>query len=115
MTIYTNFVHKNKNASTLEKVIADDIDGYRKESPNIVVEDSGRLPIAEGKEQVMVKGFHGDRGGNFEAVAYIDESKVVVLIVLTARSEKDFQANWPLFKDMVHSYRFISETVTFAK
>ena len=114
-TLYTNFVHKDKNAQTIEKVIADDIDGYRKESPNIVVEDAEKLPIAEGKEQVIVKRFHGDRGGNFEAVAYIDESKVVILIVLTARSENDFQANWPVFKNMVHSYRFISDTVTFTK
>ncbi|HEY3103540.1 MAG TPA: hypothetical protein VGJ69_08105 [Pyrinomonadaceae bacterium] len=114
-TMYTNFVHKDTSAPTIEKVIASDLDGYKRESPNVIIEDAEKLPIAEGKEQVIVKRFHGDRGGNFDAVAYIDESKVVILIVLTARSEKDFQATWPLFKDMIHTYRFVSDTVTLPK
>src|SRR6185437_8135238 len=77
-TMYTNFVHKDKDLPTLEKIIADDIDGYRKESPNIVIEEAEPLPIADGKKRVSVKAFHGDKGGNYEAVAYIDESKVVI-------------------------------------
>jgi hypothetical protein len=68
-TMYTNFIHKDKNLPSLEKIIANDIDSYRKESPNIVIEDGEKLPIADGKEQIAVKRFHGDRGGNYEAVA----------------------------------------------
>jgi hypothetical protein len=114
-TIYTNFVHKDPNAQTIEKIIADDIAGYKKDSPNITTEDSEPLPLAAGKEKVIVKRFRGDKGGNIETVAYVDENKVVIMIVLSARTEKDFQASLPRFKELVHSYRFISDSVTFNK
>jgi hypothetical protein len=114
-TIYTNFVHKDANAQTIEKIVADDIAGYKKDSPNITIGDSEPLPLAAGKEKVIIKGFRGDNGGNIETVAYVDESKVVIMIVLSARTERDFQASLPTFRELVHSYRFISDTVTFAK
>lgn len=114
-TMYTNFVHKDANAPTIEKIIAEDIAGYKKDSPNIIIEDSEPLPLAAGKEKVIVKRFRGDKGGNIETVAYVDESKVVIMIVLSARTEKDFQASLPIFKELVHSYNFLSDTVTFAK
>jgi hypothetical protein len=114
-TMYTNFVHKDADAQTIEKIIVDDIAGYKKDSPNITIEDSEPLPLAAGKEKVIVKRFRGDKGGNIETVAYVDENKVVVMIVLSARTVRDFQASLPIFKELVHSYRFISDTVTFAK
>src|SRR5882762_11228761 len=47
-TMYTNFVHKNAEAPTIEKIIADDIAGYKKDSPNIIVEDAASLPLGSG-------------------------------------------------------------------
>jgi hypothetical protein len=110
--MYTNFVHKDSDAPTIEKVVADDIAGYRKDSPNVIIADADSLPLGTGKEKVIVKSFRGDKGNNFEEVAYVDESKVVIMIVLSARTEKDFLAALPLFKEFVHSYRFVSDSVT---
>src|SRR5258708_39368424 len=56
-TIYTNFVHKDASAQTIEKVIADDIAGYKKDSPNITIEDSEPLPLAAGKKEGIIKRF----------------------------------------------------------
>ena len=114
-TMYSTFVHKEQDASTIEKIIADDVAGFKKDSPNVIVGDADSLPLGAGKERVIVKTFRGDKGNNVEAVAYIEESKVVIMIVLSARTEKDFLTTLPLFKDMVHSYRFIGDTVTIGK
>ena len=114
-TIYSNFVHKNPDLTTIEKIVADDIAGYKKDSPTVIIQDAEPLPLGAGKEKVLVKIYRGDKGNNFEEVAYIDESKVVIMLVLSARNEKEFVASLPLFKELVHSYRFISDTVTISQ
>jgi hypothetical protein len=111
-TMYTNFVHKGSDAPTIEQIIADDIAGYKKDSPSVIVADADSVPLGTGKEKVVVKSFRNDKGNNVEMVAYIDENKVVIMIVLSAPTEKDFLSALPLFKEMVHSYRFVSDTVT---
>ncbi len=111
-TMYTNFVHKESDAPTIEKIVANDIAGYKRDSPSVVIADAESLSLGTGKERVIVKSFRGDKGNNFEEVAYIDESKVVIMIVLSARTEKDFLSALPLFREMVHSYRFVSDSVT---
>jgi hypothetical protein len=115
VTMYTNSVHKRKNKDTLERIIDEDIAGYKKESANLKVENADSLPIAAGKERVVVKYFSGDLGGNFEAVAYIEESKVVIMLVLTSKTENDFHSTLPAFRQLVGSYRLISENVTISK
>ena len=111
-TMYTSFVHKTPDAPTIEKIVADDIAGFKKDSPNVIVADADPLPLGAGKEKVIVKSFRADRGNNIEMVAYVDESKVVIMIVLSARTEKAFLATLPLFKELVHSYRFVGDSVT---
>jgi hypothetical protein len=115
VTMYSSFVHKGKDNNTLEAIIEEDVSGYRKESANLKIEDVAPFPIGGGKERVVVKHFSGDNGGNFDAVAYIEENKVVVMLVLNSRTEKDFQSALAAFRQLVGSYRFISENVTFQK
>jgi hypothetical protein len=99
---------------TLEKFVERDVAGYREHSPGLKVADDEALPVS-GKERVLVKRFSGDRGGSYEAVAYVEESKVVVIIVLHARSSKDFDDALPAFRQLVSSYRFLSDKVVTEK
>ena len=99
---------------TLEKFVERDVAGYREHSPGLQVADDEALPV-DGKERVLVKRFGGDRGGAFEAVAYVEESKVVVILVLHARTQKDFEDALPAFRKLVSSYRFLSDKVVTEK
>ena len=99
---------------TLEKFVERDVAGYREHSPGLKVADDEALPVG-GKERVLVKRFSGDRGGSYEAVAYVEESKVVVIIVLHARTPKDFDDALPAFRQLVSSYRFLSDKVVTEK
>jgi hypothetical protein len=111
--MYVNGAGKSAD-DTLEKFIERDVAGYLKHSPGLKVLDDEALPV-DGKERVLVKRFSGDRAGAFEAVAYVDESKVVVTIVLHARTLKDFDDAWPAFRKLVSSYHFLSDKVVTEK
>jgi hypothetical protein len=73
--MYVNGAGKSAD-DTLEKFIERDVAGYLKHSPGLKVVDDEALPV-DGKERVLVKRFSGDRAGSYEAVAYVEESKVV--------------------------------------
>jgi hypothetical protein len=111
--MYVNGAGKSAD-DTLEKFIERDVAGYREHSPGLRVSDGEAPPLA-GKERVIVKGFSGDRGGAFEAVAYVEESKVVVTLVLHARTPQDFADAMPAFRQLVSSYRFLSDKVVTEK
>ncbi|HMO23278.1 MAG TPA: hypothetical protein PKC98_20140, partial [Candidatus Melainabacteria bacterium] len=53
--------------------------------------------------------FTGDKFGNYEAVGYVPENKVVVNIVLTARNKAAFEEGLTPFRKLVESYRFVTD------
>jgi hypothetical protein len=55
------------------------------------------------------------RERNSEAIAYLDEAKVVIMLVLSARSKKEFEAELPAFNGLVSSYLFLGDKVTIQK
>ncbi len=111
--MYANTIRKNLDQKeTLNQVIEADLDGYKKHSPTVKVADAGQLPTKHEAQKAIVKYFSGDRNGRFEAVAYIDEKKTVIVLVLTAKTKKDFEDALPNFKELVASYFFISDQVT---
>jgi hypothetical protein len=52
----------------------------------------------------------GDSNG-YEAVAYIGESKVLVMIVLSSKNEELFKHDYPFFEKLVKSYQFLTSDV----
>ena len=98
----------------VEKVIEGDISRFKANSPNLNVIDAAPLLTRDNKK-CIVKYFSGDIHGNYEAVAYIDERKVVVMIVLTSRKKEEFDLSLPAFKELVASYQFITDDVRIEK
>jgi hypothetical protein len=107
--MYANAAPKG-GADTLEKFIEGDVEKFRENSPALSVTDDAPLPV-DGKERVLVRRFSGGNPPNFEAVAYVEEEKSVVMIVLSARTRKDFDDALPAFRRLVSSYRFLADKV----
>ena len=108
--MYANGVHKDIEAKqTFEQFIADDSLTFLKRNPNVRIFSAAELPTAKGQVAVIKRYVYSQ----YEAVAYIDEPKVVVLIVLTCRSKDDFDSSYSAFKTLVGSFWFITEDVTF--
>lgn len=104
------YVNAAAKTDTLEKFVEGDVANFRKGSPRLKVTDE-ESPAVAGRQRVVAKRFVEDQLGNFEAVAYVEESKVVVMLVLSARTQDEFDAALPAFRKLVSSYRFISDKV----
>jgi hypothetical protein len=104
------YVNAAAKADTLEKFVEGDVADFRKGSPRLKVTDEEPLAVA-GKQRDVAKRFVEDQLGNFESVAYVEESKVVITLVLSARTQGEFDAALPAFRKLVSSYRLISDKV----
>jgi len=110
--MYANGAHKDVDANqTFQQFLTFDSLQFLREQGQIKIVDAGSIKTSKGQFALVRQFLYSQ----FEAVAYIDEPKIVALIVLTARSKTEFDEAYPAFKKLVESYWFISEQVTFPK
>jgi hypothetical protein len=98
----------SREGRPVEEEIKSDVAAMRKNSPNLQVTDGDSLKTKDNK-QALVRYFQGDTYGNYEAVAYVCEKNVVANIVLTGRDKAVYESELPAFRNLVASYRFISD------
>lgn len=97
-----------RDGRTITEAIQKDIDHMQGRSAGIKVTDAGTTKTADGKV-ASLRYFTGDKFGNYEAVGYVPEDKVVVNIVLTARNKAAFEESLQPFRKLVASYRFVTD------
>lgn len=101
----------NDCQTSFEKFIANDLAEFRSNSPNIVIKD-GEAMTVDGKK-VVIKLFNGDRYGNSEAVAYVDNTDgAFISITLTSRTQPLFENALPVFKELVSSFQLVGNSIT---
>jgi hypothetical protein len=76
--------------------------------PTLRVKDLQTIKTADGKDAV-IKEFTGDKWGNSELVAYIEEKAVFVVVVLNSRMPEAFAKSQAAFKELVGSYRYLEK------
>jgi hypothetical protein len=113
--MYVGIGRKMGEKDTLEGVISRDLADFKKAAPGIKIVDSQALTLAHGKEKVVVKYFVEAERATHEAVAYIEESKVVVMLVLNSKSKERFESSLPALKELAASYYFLSDSPTIQK
>jgi len=106
--MYANTVVKA--SQSFGDVVAEDLERFKSRAPGLAMHEEQPVATADGK-RAKVRIFEGDPWGNKEAVAYIDERTVVVVLVLTSRDAGEFASALPAFKALVGSYRFMTEKV----
>ncbi|HEX6160622.1 MAG TPA: hypothetical protein VF111_10680 [Thermoanaerobaculia bacterium] len=107
--MYANTAVKVPGARTLDELLAYDEAQFRKRSAKLRVTVAKDIRTKSGTS--TVRRFEGDVYGNYEAVAYIDEKKTVVMLVLSARTEAGFLAAYPDFEKLVAGYEFLTDQV----
>lgn len=104
--MYANGANKKQaGVATLQGIIEKDAAKFKQKNPQIVITVGTPLKTNDGKT-AQVRIYRGDKWGNQEAVAYIDEPAAVAVLVLSARNPKDFQKSLPAFEKLVGSYHF---------
>lgn len=107
--MYFNVVGKAPD-ETLTQMMADDTKQVKQDSPDAVVVEAD--PIKIGEVSVPVLRFGPGGYGRYEAVAYIAEEKVFVMVVISSKNEAIFKKDYADFVKLVQSYKFISSNVT---
>ena len=92
----------------IEDIITEDIAKYRQKFPDVVVKDVKPITVDSGAVAI-VKYFEGGNYDSYEAIAYFDEPKVVVMIILYARTKELFDSSQTAFSALLNSYKFIGE------
>jgi hypothetical protein len=101
--MYARVIYKDKIQNTVEQVITDDVTDFLKLNKESTVTDSPPLRTRY-KNQAISKVFYDAANRNYELVAFIDEPKVVVILVLSSRNKGEYEKAVPAFKSLVASY-----------
>jgi hypothetical protein len=100
--LYPNIVTKGPGRATLQELMDSDLAKFRKDNPGMTYVD-GDIPF-KGRT-AKVRYFHGVNQGSSEAVAYIDEEKIIALVVLSSKTEKGLLKALPLLAGVLETYR----------
>jgi hypothetical protein len=109
--MYTTFINfdTTKNETVLDIIRFDSVN-FKQNSPQLLTKK--QKPISMGKnKKALVYSYSGDVNGNYEMVAYIPESKGVVLIIISSRNKNGCINHHKSFEALVRSYKFLTDKV----
>jgi hypothetical protein len=101
--MYPNIVTKEPGWTTLQELMDADLAKFRKDNPGMSYVD-GDIPF--NGRIAKVRYFHGVNQGSSEAVAYIDEEKIIALVVLSSNTEKGLTEALPLLLGVLETYTY---------
>ncbi len=108
--MYANTASKSSEGNeTIEKLIEYDLENFKKRGA-LVVKDT-TITLERSDNKAILKYFDDSNYGNYEIVAYIDEEKIVALIVLSSRDKAEFSEAIPKFIELLNSYVFVTKDV----
>jgi hypothetical protein len=107
--MYFNVVDRAPD-STVTKMMADDAKQVEHDAPAAVVVQGDPIKIDD--VSVPVLRFAPGAFNRYEAVAYICEEKVLVMVVISSKNEEIFKKDYPAFVRLVQSYKFLGSNVT---
>lgn len=106
--MYLNPLHQKKDVRrTLAQMIAHDIEAFGQRAPSGKVTPGGRLATGIAGKTAEVRYFAPEGGEPTEAVAYVAEDGLVMLLVLSSRDAAGFRRHLPVFESLVGSYQFV--------
>ena len=98
------------DAEPPEQIIQEDSSRFANGSPSLRVESLPSVRTMDGRE-ALIRRFVGHQTGTFEIVAYVRERTVTPLIVLSARTQADYDTAVTSFYALVHSYEFVTSHI----
>jgi hypothetical protein len=102
--MYYNTSQKNDETSTVSQLMVADAAEVKRDAQSAVVKRGE--PIRIGGMDVPVQLFAPGGFNRFEAVAYFDSPKVIIMFIMTSISEDIFKRDYESFVRFVQSYKF---------
>lgn len=104
--IYPNIATKGSGQANLKELMAYDLAEFQQNNPDMTYDDAPDLAM-KNKRIAKVRYFHGVNKGSSEATAYIDEDKIVAMVVVSSRTQKGLDDAMPILRDMLQSYAYM--------
>jgi len=106
--MYVNPLHGfGTKSRTVSALMAEDEKSFRSKAPQGKVTDGGTIQTT-GKKTAVVRYFSYDGGPAKEAVAYVPEAELVMLLVLSSKTPEGFMGALPAYREMVQSYAWVA-------
>jgi hypothetical protein len=113
--MYVNPLHGfGVKTRTLSAMITENEKAFQRRAPRGRITDAGTLPTGTGKT-AQVRYFAPDGGAPVEAVTYVPEKELVMLIVLSARTAEGFQKALPAYRELVSTYAWVGSNKEFGR
>lgn len=106
--MYFNVVDMAEKDSVKSKMDSD-VKDETQNDPETTVKQAAQIQI--GNRSIPVLDFSLGGNSGHEAVAYIGESKVLVMIVISSANDELFKQDYPSFVKLVKSYQFLTSDV----
>ncbi len=114
--MYVNPLHGyTAKTRTVSALISEDVRGFMKRAPQGRVTDAGRVATAATGKEAILRYFSEDGGPPREAVAYVPEKDLVMLIVLSSHTSAGFQKALPAYKDLLSTYAWVGTNKEFGR
>ena len=113
--MYVNPLHGyGAKTRTVSALMAEDEKSFRQRAPKGKVTDGGTIQTI-GKKSAVVRYFANDGGAAHEAVAYVPEADLVMLLVLSSKSPQGFQGALAAYRELVQSYAWVGSNAEFGR
>jgi hypothetical protein len=104
--MYINTARKGAEHPTAAALMKTDAEDTRQKAPAAAISEQQRIHTKNGDARVQT--FQHGEFDRFEAVAYLDSPKIIVMIVTTSKDAQSFGRDYSAFEELVKSYEFLS-------
>jgi hypothetical protein len=104
--MYPSIVTKGPGKKTLGEFMKSDLADFRKHDPAMSYEDAPDVALQHNRV-AKVRMFDGVNRGSSEAVAYIDEEKIIALLVVNSKTKKGLEESMPLLRSALQTYTYM--------
>lgn len=109
--MYPSIVTKGPGQQTLAEFMKSDLAQFREhDNPAMKYEDASEIPL-KNKRIAKIRMFHNVNHGASEAVAYIDEEKIIAIVVVSSKTSKGLADAMPLLRDCLETYMYMDVRV----
>lgn len=113
--MYVNPLHGfGLKTRTLSAMIAESEKAFYKRAPKGRITDAGTLTTGAGKP-ARVHYFAPDGRQPVEAVTYVPEKELIMLVVLSSRTAAGFQQALPAYRELVGTYAWVGSNREFGR
>ncbi len=105
--MYPNIATKRRGQQTLKEFMDYDLAEFRKNNPKMTFVDGEKISLKNNRTAIL-RYFSGINQSAYEVVAYIDEEKIVALVVLSSKTQKGLNDCMPLLRETLQTYAFMN-------